>query len=261
MSRFFFKQFSVAHQRSAMKVGTDGVLLGAWAALPVPAQGGAVPGNRTFLDVGCGCGLIALMLAQRMFACGQGEGLRIDAVDIHAGSVQDARENFRDSPWNACLRAIEADFRIFSRQCPDGAFDLMVSNPPFFLQSLKSDSAERNLARHNDSLPFAGLFSQSQRLLREGGSLAMVFPADVSEEVMRTGSLRAPGLRLSRLLRLFPKEGKPCGRVLAQWVKGWEGEAREESLRILSREGVYEAAYLDLVKDFYPWAGDRIPVG
>lgn len=249
-----------------MKVGTDGVLLGAWTELPSSetCSGNGKAERVSLLDVGCGCGLIALMLAQRAAAAGLSDKVLIRAVDLHPGSVADARENFAASPWHSHLDVFQDDFLHFAPACPAGSFSLLVSNPPFFSQSLKSASDRRNLARHNDTLPFPALLREAERLLAPGGSLAMVLPVPAYGEMEALIPACAPSLRLSRLTEVYSREGKPCERMLAQWervresaegnVPAAETEIRRDSLRILCADGGYAAEYRERVRDFYLWA-------
>ena len=132
---FQFKQFSVKDENSPMKVNTDAVLLGAWVNPSKP---------KKILDIGTGCGVIALLLAQRF------DG-RISGIDLDEGAIMDAKINFAESPWPERLKAIHQDFNIFSASS-DQRFDLIVSNPPYFENSLRSPKHDRNISRHTDSL-------------------------------------------------------------------------------------------------------------
>src|SRR5664279_1596216 len=143
---FRFKHFSVDDSKCAMKVGTDGVLMGAWAD---------VSAAEKILDIGTGCGLIALMAAQRSNA-------NITAIDIDEDATLQSKENFLSSPWHERIEAIHATVQQFQ---PDFLFDLIICNSPFFKNALKTPYHERNLARHNDTLPFDSLVSSVNRLL------------------------------------------------------------------------------------------------
>lgn len=155
---FRFKQFAVRQDRCPMKVGTDGVLLGAWAEVR--------PGDRRMLDVGTGTGLIALMLAQRSAAW-------ITAVDIDVECATQAAENFAASPWADRLDAVSV---AVQRYDPVEKFDLIVSNPPYYVDSLLSPDEGRNTARHAAGLPFGELAAAVVRLLAPGGRFALVLP-------------------------------------------------------------------------------------
>jgi tRNA1(Val) A37 N6-methylase TrmN6 len=158
---FRFKQFTIRQEGAAMKVGTDGVLLGAWATVPVP-------GSRV-LDVGSGTGLIALMLAQRTL------DVHVDALEIDPSSAEQALENFQASPWAdriACFQTSLQDYTPVSKF----KYELIICNPPFFTSSLKTSSREKNLARHDDSLSLEDLLSCSTSLLTPTGTLSLVQP-------------------------------------------------------------------------------------
>ena len=171
-----------------MKVGTDGVLLGAWS-----------PKGTCILDIGTGSGLIARMLMQR---CPEAQ---IDAIDIDAAAVQQARENGADAhmsrlqDWNG------------------GPYDLIVSNPPYFQNSLKNPDAGRKTARHTDTLSYEDLIAHSARLLTENGQLSLILPAEAEQEIRSIAA--AHGLFLTHLTRVFSKESKPARRVLMAFVK------------------------------------------
>ena len=165
MERFDFKQFSVEQSGAAMKVGTDGVLLGAWVALP--DEGGAV------LDIGTGTGLLALMVAQRSAES------RIVAVEIEPQAAEQAAANVAASRWSERIEVVCADVRDYS---PSGTFDLIISNPPYFSASLHSPDAARNLARHSDTLSLGALASAAVRMLSPRGRLAVVLPADSEQQ-------------------------------------------------------------------------------
>ena len=240
-----------------MKVGTDGVLLGAWADLP---------SSGTVLDVGCGCGLIALMCAQRLSSASC--AFRIIGVDVDEGSIEDAGENFAASPWRGCLQAVQADFLSYAATLPAGSVDMVLSNPPYFSEDLLSPHARRNLSRHAESLPFGELLCRVQRLLKAGGTLAMVLPPRAYAQIENLLPQTAPNLHLQRLTHVYFKEGKACGRLLAQWRKlsggaSPDGQADflpaqaaapcETSLALQDPQGNHTSAYCALVRPFYPW--------
>lgn len=159
MAGFKFKQFEIHQDRCAMKVGTDGVLLGAWA-----------PGGKRILDIGSGTGLISLMMAQRC------QEAQVIGVDLDAEACDEARENVAASPFAdrvsiACCRL--QDYESAEK------FDVIVSNPPFFLNSLKNPDSKRSMARHADSLPFRDLFLGVKRLLSEEGVFSAIVPSEV----------------------------------------------------------------------------------
>lgn len=305
MGNFRFKRFEVAHERSSMKVGTDAVLLGAWVDVEVDVcvdvnvnadvnvANGASPdvvGGRKMvpfsegtgkekvyqvLEVGCGCGVISLMLAQRLSdylgktACDpeaddpEASDFHITALDIHSESCGECRGNVESSPWAGKVEVWETDFLRYGEdyQCEEGAapcpFHLIVSNPPYFLHSLKSPKELRNSSRHNDSLPFHLMFPKAFSLLRPGGRLAMVLPWNTFEEILPMQRSLCPGLYLSRLTKVFSKPGKACERVLAEWTSGIPTVLEElpvSELYIHQEGGAYSPGYTALVKDFLLWA-------
>ena len=158
---FSFKQFDVLDQKSAMKVGTDGVLLGAWA--PINNN------PKTILDIGTGTGLIALMLAQRCNAN------QIDALEIEENAFEEATENFENSPWSDRLYCYHAGLDEFVEE-PEVEYDLIVCNPPFYSEDYKSKNTNRDLARFQDALPFDELIEAAELLLSEDGVLAVIIP-------------------------------------------------------------------------------------
>ncbi len=164
---FRFKQFEVYHNLCAMKVGTDGVLLGAWVA-----QHYADSEVKHILDIGTGSGLIALMLAQEFSRA------EITGIDIDSSAIEQASYNFRQSPWSDRIKAKQQDCRSY---VPLQKFDIVVSNPPYFSQSLKNPDYKRALARHNDNLPYEDLVSHTMKnLLSDNGRFAIIVPYEQS---------------------------------------------------------------------------------
>ncbi|MCQ2311206.1 MAG: methyltransferase domain-containing protein [Paludibacteraceae bacterium] len=256
---FRFKQFTVWHDKCAMKVGTDGVLLGAWCHL-----GGLTVDNAqcTILDVGTGSGLIALMLAQRMIDGGQctmHDWVHIDAIDIDPQAVEQATYNFGHSPWTKRLHAHLCSLQQVSplRGDLEGSFptnyDLIVSNPPYFVDSLKNPDKGRELARHTDTLSYEDLLRHSARLLKEHGTLALVLPATAEEQIIRLASVQ--GLYPTRLTRVFSKPDHPTPiRILIEFVKSasnLKGGIEEHSLYIESAHSPRSEEYAEMTKDFY----------
>ena len=158
---FSFKQFSIQQDQCAMKVGTDGVLLGAWA--PIEHQ------PISILDIGTGTGLIALMLAQRSSA------EQIDALEIDENAFEQAVNNFENSPWSDRLFCFHAGLDEFMEE-PEDEYDLIVSNPPFYSEDYKTENEQRDLARFQDALPFEDLIEAADLLLSENGILAVIIP-------------------------------------------------------------------------------------
>ncbi len=262
---FEFKRFRVEQAGAAMKVGTDGTLLGAWARVE--------PWQKRLLDVGTGTGLIALMIAQRS----EDWDAVVDAVEVDEGSFRQAAENFAASPWSGRLNAVHAALGDYARRlqgfdghgAPDdcarrihdivenditkpggGIYDHIISNPPYFTDSLKAPDGRRAAARHADSLPYGELASRSAALLTQGGLLSVIIPFD-SEARFRREANRC-GLYVSRrtVVRSLP-EAVPK-RVMLEFSRTQADGAVESELLIeTSPGGNYSEEYRRLTKDFY----------
>lgn len=229
-SSFTFKQFTIYHDKCAMKVGTDGVLLGAWAP---------VENAQRILDVGTGTGLIALQLAQR------NPQAEIVAVEIDSAAAGQAAENVARSPWQDRIEVICHDFRYYESE---EKFDLIVSNPPYFVDALKCPDEQRCTARHTGGLNYDLLFRRSAQLLNEQGSICIIIPSEVEQVV--TDAAWNQHLFPSRRLQVFTKPGKPCRRVLLAF--GFEMRpCREERLCIETEHKGYSDEYIALTKEFY----------
>lgn len=230
-----------------MKVGTDGVLLGAWTTIPSDSSAH----DLSILDIGTGSGLIALMLAQKA-AASQAQSVRIDAIDIDPSAVEQADMNFAASPWSQHLSAHSATLQQWA---PDISYHLIVSNPPYFVDSLKNPNAQRSAARHTDSLSYAELIKHSARLLAPEGTLCLILPIE-AEQTIR--SLAAEhGLYSTRICRIKGVERKPYKRLLIAFRRSEEPEAEkniapaEESLVLMDTSGARSQAYATLCQDYY----------
>lgn len=235
-SYFEFKKFTVRQDLCAMKVGTDGVLLGAWVSLA---------GSRDVLDIGTGTGLIALMLAQR----GESENrpLRIDALDIDAGAVQQAALNIQASPFSDRIRTECQSFVSYAR-LSEKRYDLIVSNPPYFHNSLKCPDIRRNTARHTDTLTLEELLEGCCRLLSPAGRIALILPAARKEELVRLA--RPLGLNIIRQTDVSSIEGKPPKRLLAELSPAAQ-QCAADSMALESALRRYTPEFTALIKDFY----------
>ncbi|MBO7197517.1 MAG: methyltransferase [Tidjanibacter sp.] len=230
---FRFKQFAVEQERSAMKVGTDGVLLGAWAALD--------QGHRRVLDVGTGTGLIALMAAQRTAEW----GAKIVGVEIERESYLDAQANCAASPWADRISLFCGPIQEFEAEEP---FDHILSNPPYFVNSLTSPNQARTTARHTTSLSFEQLASDAERLLAPEGVLSVVLPTDAVADMTLAAARR--GLFLRRRLDVSSKRGgRPLRALLTYGRKALPTEV--EHLTIHEPDGSYTEPYRLLTRDFY----------
>lgn len=230
-SEFRFKQFSVFHENSSMKVGVDGVLIGAW---------GKADGRRG-LDIGCGCGLIALMAAQRNVLSD------ILAIDIDPASVTEASVNFRQSPWTDRLSALMMDATAVGKKL--GTFDYILSNPPFFRSGIRRPSSSRERARHEGSLSPGSLLEISAGILNPGGTLSMIMPVDRFGTLLE--SSEKAGLSLQRLCMVTTRRGAVPKRVMVTFVKGESPCVEEEILFIRTETGDYSEAYKNLTSAFY----------
>lgn len=233
MPPFKFKKFTVAHDEASMKVGTDGVLLGAWANCSATKQ---------ILDIGTGCGLIALMLAQRT----AGSAI-IDAIDIHSNSVKIAKENFANSPWSSSLHAFEVAIQDFMN---DDKYDLIVSNPPFFIDAQKAPLQSRSNARHTDTLSQEALLESVGHLLSPNGKLAVILPVDEGElfAALAMGS----GLKLTKITEVLPNPDKSPVRLLMEFQFQSQSTMEHDQLIIeLDQRHQYSDEYRNLTKEFY----------
>ena len=227
---FRFKQFDVVNDRSAMKVGTDGVLLGAWC--PVESA-------RRVIDVGTGCGVIALMIAQR------NSEAHIDGIDIDQASIEEASLNFARSPWSDRLTAIQQDFNDME---PEGHYDLVVSNPPYFTNDILPDGDARTTARHTLSLTYRQLIEGASRLLTDDGVLALISPTDAEGEINEAATFTS--MPVWRLTRVIPVEGAAPKRTL--WLLSRRtNPLHEDTLIIAHADGTFSAEYHALTHPFY----------
>ena len=242
MSIFRFKKFSVVNERSAMKVNTDGVLLG--AAMTIR------PEDRKMLDIGTGTGTIALMAAQRVAdVCGQA---CLDAIDIDEPSAAEASMNFAGSPWDGSLHAHNLSLDDFAAAYPDNKYDLIFSNPPYFEDSLTAPDERKSTARHtSDGLSYRDIFEFAKDRLTAQGRVSLVLPADQEADLCRYA--RMCGLHLFRIVRIRTVPRKAPSRIVAEFSR-YRVDAPVEELVTIQNEGKYTQEYLSLTKDFYLFA-------
>ncbi|MBQ4162283.1 MAG: tRNA1(Val) (adenine(37)-N6)-methyltransferase [Parabacteroides sp.] len=230
---FQFKQFTIHHDRCAMKVGTDGVLLGAWAN---------VIGCQRILDVGTGTGLIALMLAQRSSA-------QIHAIDIDEAACLQATENVANSPFSKRVEIIHKDLETYCHSC-SSQYDLIVSNPPYFVDSLKCPDRQRNTARHTDTLSLESLLRDCHQLLTPKGVIALILPYDRKESLLQ--GIGKEQLFLSKEVDVVPVIGALPKRMLIELRKEQPIEpVVPTTLTIEIARHQYTEAYIELTKAFY----------
>lgn len=225
---FRFKQFSIQQDQCAMKVGTDGVLLGAWA--------GKDQSPKTILDVGTGTGLIALMLAQRFPTA------KIEALEIDRNAAEQAKQNVIRSPFHERVNIHHSDFFEWNNA---QKFDLVVCNPPFYATAHPAKSVERSIARHGQKFQIREFLNKLSAHLTEDGTLAMILPTSVFE------SIDDAEWHLSRLCRVFPNPHKPHHRVMAEWQLNPVSAKEEEVTIEREKRHDYNATYRALTREFY----------
>ena len=248
---FRFKQFEISNCSSAMKVGTDGVLLGAWAF-------GGIPPEREVrvLDVGCGTGVIALMLAQRF------QSAIITGVEINSDAAGEAALNFSASSWGDRLSVTCSDFLEYAvMDGLPGFYDLIISNPPFFTNGALAPDLSRRAARHEGSLDLASLMARASVLLKPGGRLGMVLPVEQQSRMELQAALS--GMTLVRICFVKTVDRKAPRRILCELVKGTTdmltgadagsttSHMQPEHLTLQLSNGDFSDEYRKLVSPFY----------
>lgn len=228
MSVFKFKEFSVRQTASAMKIGTDAMILGSLIGTENAMHG---------LDVGTGTGVLALMVAQKK------RNLEILGLEIEREAYEEASYNFENSPFNAQLSAIHCDFIHFEH----APFDLIFSNPPFFENSSKTNSLKRNLARHDDSLPLTDLFRQVERLLTQDGHFWVILPATTCDEYLPIAERL--GLYPEQISSIFGKENQLTRKVVA-FIKSQKPTSFSEFI-VRNTDGTYTEMYKKLTLDYH----------
>lgn len=230
---FTFKQFSVNQDRCAMKIGTDGVLLGAWTPL--------VNNPYNVLDIGAGTGILSLMLAQR------GNAEQIDAIEIDEDAYEQCVENFEASPWGDKLFCFHAGLDEFVDE-PEDEYDLIISNPPFYTDDYKSATTSRDLARFEDALPFEELIEAAALLLSDSGIFSVIIPFKEEERFVS----------MCKELDLFPLKitrvkGSPTSEIkrsLLAFCRMEQTPLIDELVIEISRHN-YTPEYIELTKEFY----------
>lgn len=233
---FQFKQFTIDQSLCAMKVGTDGVTLGAVAD---------VEQAKRVLDIGCGTGLLCLMTAQR------NESAEIVGIDIDEDAVRGATQNVEASKWSGRITIVGKSLQEFIATAPS-TFDKIITNPPYFEDSLKAPKASRTLARHTDSLPFTELASSVSTLLSDDGSLSIILPTDAHDKFEKIAEQY--GLYLRKKTLVYPKPGAEAKRTVGEFVKcrtqNAECEINELTIETEVRHQ-YTEDYIKLTKEFY----------
>lgn len=229
---FRFKQFSIIDDNSAMKVGMDSVLLGSWAH---------VDGAKEVLDIGSGCGILCLMVAQR------NKVADVVGVEISEGAVVDCEENFRLSQWSERLKVIHKGIEDYDE---NRRFGCIISNPPYFNnKTLYKNNSDRVRARHTHSLTFKMLIDSVVRLLADDGCFSLILPTDTYTEFSSLAS--DGGLFEHRKLYVSSKPNKEANRVLLEYRKSLIEVANVEEMCIRFADGRYSKYYSRLTNDFY----------
>ncbi|GAB1855203.1 methyltransferase [Flavobacteriaceae bacterium MHTCC 0001] len=230
---FKFKQFNILQDKCAMKIGTDSVLLGAWASLKKQPS--------SVLDIGAGTGILSLMLAQRSTA------EIVDAIEIDDGAFEQCVENFEQSPWGDRLFCYHASLEEFVNEIDD-AYDLVICNPPFYTSHFKTKNKQRDLARFQDAMPFGHLISSVSKLLSKIGTFNVVIPYEEEKRF----------IDLALNFKLFTNKilhvkGNPNSEIKRSFLElSFEKKATEqEVLTIETGRHIYTEDYINLTKDFY----------
>lgn len=231
---FTFKQFSVQQDQCAMKIGTDGVLLGAWCPID----------NNPFsvLDIGAGTGILSLMLAQRSNA------EQIDAIEIDENAYEQCVENFEASPWSDRLFCFHAGLDEFIED-PEDEYDIIISNPPFYSEDFKTDNSQRDLARFQDALPFEDLVEAADLLLSENGIFAVIIP--FKEEERFIDLCAEVELFPVKITRVKGSHNTPIVRSLVAFKRYELSVLDSDELVIEINRHEYTEDYINLTKDFY----------
>lgn len=233
---FQFKEFTVHQDKTAMKVGTDGVLLGAWSSVENFPD--------TILDIGAGTGVIALMLAQRS------DALTIDAVEVDENAYEQTVVNFEESDWGDRLYCYNTTFKEFADELAEEeeTYDLIVSNPPFYTDDYKSENEARNKARFTSSLSFEDLITGVSKILSEKGIFSVIIPFKEIENF--TSLAKNQGLCLNRICNVKGNSETAIKRSLLEF-SFLQLELKKEHLTIETDRHHYTEAYINLTKDFY----------
>lgn len=231
---FEFKHFTIRQNLTAMKVGTDGVLLGAWSK---PREH-----DKFILDIGSGTGIIAIMLAQKT------EESFIHAIEIEENAFKQACDNAVNSPWEDRIKVLHVDFNHFVETC-DYQYDLIVSNPPYFEHSKPAPEESRNIARHSNSLERKDLINGVKKILHANGVFNLILPVQEGMDFIELAE--SNDLYCNYILNVMPNIGKDPKRLIMQFGKE-KKDLEEGHLAIeLEKRHEYSDEYKELTKDFY----------
>jgi len=221
---FHLRRFSLYHHRSTMKVGTDSIVLGAWVRVGT---------EKNILDVGCGCGILSLLMAQRTNAS-------IDAVELDKDSADEAGFNFKASQWRDRFQVFNMNFAVFF---------FSISNPPFFTSLFKTVEPRRNLARHTDTLDFETLIKTSVKLLLNSGRLAVVLPFAESRQFIDIAERHS--LTLQKALHIISVRGREANRINMEFGLTKPDNFNIEKFVIREIDGSFTKEYHNMLKEYY----------
>ena len=227
---FQFKQFTIRQEKCAMKVGTDGVLLGSWTDLTHA---------RRLLDIGTGTGLMAIMAAQRNLE------LIIDAIEIDPAAFEQARENANNSPWRERIHLFQCEVQAFT---PTYKYDIIICNPPFFINSTKNPELNRTLARHCETLSHEDILQVSDNLLLPGGKLCVILPVNEAKHFIEL--TQGKKWFVNKLSTVYPTPDKAPKRQLIELSKVKKYLVEDSIILEIERHTLHES-YANLTRDFY----------
>ena len=236
---FQFKQFSIWHDQCAMKVNTDGILLGAWSQLH---------SAQNIADIGTGTGLIALMLAQKDHDYGCIKKASITAIEIDPKAAQQASFNVEQSPWHKQVNIVELSFQQYAEQSNE-RFELLVSNPPYFTNSLKAPDKSRDTARHNDSLSFSDLLTSAQTIATEDAHFYLILPCEEADKLLSIAGQH--GWFLSHHCLVSTVTDKQATRSLLQLTNQEVSSVKTSNITIRDRNNNYTQEFVELCRDYY----------
>lgn len=233
---FHFKEFTIEQDKTAMKVGTDAVLLGAWCSLETRPD--------TILDVGSGTGLLSLMMAQRS------DAETIDAVEIDPNAYEQSVANFEKSDWSDHLFCYHSSFQDFSEEMKEEnqEYDLIISNPPFYNDNFETNNSSRNTARFTSALSFKDLLESTSKILSDSGVFTIIIP--FKEEMTFISLAGKYRLFLNRVCRVRGTENSEIKRSMVEF-SFYQRELEETTLVIEKERHIYTREYVNLTKDFY----------
>ena len=228
---FQFKRFSVHHANAAMKVGTDGILLGAWTNCTHKRYG---------IDIGTGTGVIAMMICQR------NSNVQMDAIEISNNACQDAELNFKQSPWENRINLIQGDIKKLNTS---KKYDLIICNPPFFQDSLLPKDKDRAKARHDHDLNYSEILDFSNKYINENGIISIILPVEQGMKCVKNANEKR--LYVNRLCMVYPKPEKKAHRILLEISNNEQPIIKEELIIENNERHNYTKDYKNLTREFY----------